>query len=77
MPLLRSRDGRPTTLVMRDGRVLTVVNIAWGLDEGEDYEHITTNISPQFDGASVDFFLTSEVENIVAPETGQSLWIAG
>ncbi|MFL6858067.1 MAG: hypothetical protein ACJ8EB_09195 [Allosphingosinicella sp.] len=77
VPILRSRDGRPTAVVMDDGRVLTVLNIAWGMDEGEDYEHLTTNISPRLEGASIDFFLTSEVGSLAAPETGQLLWHAG
>ena len=59
---------------MADGQVLTVFNIAWGMDEGADYEHLTTNISPEVEGASVDFFLTSEVRNVTAPETGQLVW---
>ena len=77
VPILRERDGRPTTVSMGDGRELTVFNIAWGIDEGEDYEHLTTNISPDVEGASIDFFLTSEVRSVTAPESGQPLWDRG
>lgn len=59
---------------MADGRVLTVFNIAWGLDDGEDYEHLTTNISPGVEDASVDFFLTSEVRSVRAGESSELLW---
>lgn len=44
--LLRDRDGMPTTVTLRDGRELTVWNIAWGYDIDDDYAHITTNCSP-------------------------------
>lgn len=47
------------------------------MDEGEDYEHLTTNISPEVEGASIDFFLTSEVRSETAPETGQPVWTRG
>jgi hypothetical protein len=43
---LRARDGQATTVVLKDGRSLEVLNIAWGYDEGEPFAHVTTNISP-------------------------------
>lgn len=74
VPILRKRDGRATSVTLTEGSVLTVFNIAWGSDEGEDYEHLTTNISPSIQGSSTDFFLTSDVWSVVAPEAGQLLW---
>jgi hypothetical protein len=44
------------------------------MDEGEDYEHLTTNISPKVEGANTDFFVTSEVRSVTVPETGQLVW---
>lgn len=70
--LLQRRDGHRTILVLRGGRRLSVINIAWGYDIGDEYAHVTSNTSPGIDGESVDFFSTSEVE-IVLDEAGQEL----
>jgi hypothetical protein len=61
---LTARDGLPTLLTLKDGRQRTRHNIAWGYDIGDGFAHVTTNISPEVDGATVDFFYTSEVESI-------------
>jgi hypothetical protein len=74
IPLLRNRDGQLTIVTMSDGRVFKVFNVAWGKDEGEDYEHVTTNISPSIESQTVDLFLTSEVAGISVPESGELLW---
>lgn len=58
--------------MLRDGRRLSVINVAWGYDIGDEYAHVTSNISPGIDGESVDFFFTSDVE-IVLDEAGQEL----
>ena len=55
-------------------RSLEVFNIAWGEDMGDDYEHLTTNISPDIDGTTVDLFFTDEVARIVDPASGALLW---
>ena len=52
-------------VILKGGRNLDVYNIAWGKDFDEVGFHITTNISPDVDGASVDFFSTQEVLKIV------------
>ncbi len=57
-------------------RVLDVFNIAWGGDIGDEYEHITSNISPNVEGASVDLFFTDEIARIVDPVSGAVLWEA-
>ena len=59
--LLTTRDGQPTFVKLRDGRRLSVINIAWGYDMGDEYAHVTTNVSPSVDGEAVDFFFTNEV----------------
>lgn len=51
-------------------------NIAWGQDIGDDYEHITANISPLLEIATVAFFFTDNVATITDPESGTVLWQA-
>lgn len=72
--LLQTRDGRATTIELLADRVATVFNIAWGDDLDDNYEHISTNISPEVDGASFDFFFTDEVARVVDPATHAVLW---
>jgi hypothetical protein len=71
--LLQERDGVETLVVLRDGQRLTVVNIAWGYDAGDEFSHVTTNISPSEEGRSFDLFFTSEVASILDPSTGATL----
>ncbi|GHF00499.1 hypothetical protein GCM10017786_36690 [Amycolatopsis deserti] len=70
--LLRQRDGVLTHVVLRDGKRLDVWNIAWGYDLGDEYAHVTTNISPDID-RQIDFFWTVDITAIVDPATGESL----
>jgi hypothetical protein len=71
--LLQERDGLPSTVVLGDGRELTVFNIAWGYDFGDEFAHVTTNISPEVDGSTVDVFHTSAVAAIRDPASGATL----
>ena len=71
--LLNARDGKPTLVALEDGSEVTVWDIAWGRDDGEDWEHVTTNSSPGGEGRAIDFFLTSEVVSIRDAETGEAL----
>lgn len=71
---LRSRDGIPTQVRLRDGRQLAVINIAWGYDDGELAAHVSTNISPSVAGYAVDFFVTSDVVEVVDPGAGTTLY---
>lgn len=59
--LLVRRDGDRTAIVLRSGLRLSVLNIAWGYDEGDTHAHVTTNISPNKDGESIDLFVTDQV----------------
>ena len=61
-------------MLLSGERMLNVVNIAWGGDLGDDFEHLTTNISPTVNGTTVDFFFTDEVASITDPETGAIIW---
>ncbi|MCB5170125.1 hypothetical protein LG634_35655 [Streptomyces bambusae] len=73
LQLLQDRDGLPSEVLLRDGVALTVFNIAWGYDIGDEYAHVTTNISPAVEGTTVDFFLTKSVAAILDPASGAVL----
>lgn len=62
--MLRERDGERTTVVMADGTRRIVFNIACGYDMGDQFAHVTTNISPRVDGAATDFFFTHDVREV-------------
>ena len=49
--LLVQRDGKATLVTLKNGLGLTVHNIAWGYEIGDEYAHVTTNIDPEVDGA--------------------------
>lgn len=74
VPALRARNGQLTDVLLSGERTVSVHNIAWGQDLGDDFEHVTTNISPAMSGATVDMFFTDEIEKIVAPDTGATIW---
>jgi len=76
VPLLEARDGQKTRVDLSGQRNFEVFNIAWGEDIGDDYEHITSNISPEVDGARVDLFFTDEVARVIDPTNGAILWKA-
>jgi len=57
--ILEKRCGLETHIKLDDGRKIIVWNIAWGKDIGDEYDHITTNISPEPDCEhTVDLFYT-------------------
>ena len=62
---LKRRYGIETEIVLKDGTKLIVWNIAWGYDLGDNFAHITTNISPNIENAEIDFFYTNEIEEII------------
>lgn len=74
VPLLQRRDGLETGVELSADRIVAVFNIAWGQDQGESYEHISTNVSPEIAGANFDFFFTEEVSRVVDPATQEMLW---
>jgi hypothetical protein len=71
--VLVSRDGIATAVTLKSGLRLTVHNIAWGYDIGDEHAHVTTNISPEVGGATIDFFLTSEIQSISDLASGAPL----
>jgi hypothetical protein len=72
--LLVDRHGAPSQVILQCGAELTVFNIAWGYDQGEVFAHVTTNISPEVEGASKDFFFTHEVAQVIDPTDGRVLF---
>lgn len=72
--ILERRTGVETTVKMATGETCAVFNLAWGRDMGAAWEHVTTNISPDVEGASLDFFLTDDVVKLEDPRTGETLW---
>ena len=71
---LRERDGKWTTIELKSGGNCRAVNIAWGYDIGDEWAHVTTNISPDQEGASIDCFYTSDVLRLVDEESGSILF---
>ena len=63
-----SRDGIETKVELKNGRLVSIWNIAWGYDIGDAFAHITTNISPNIDNAQIDFFFTNEISRILTDE---------
>lgn len=74
--ILEKRCGTSSTVYLKDKQVLLVNDIAWGYDIGDDFAHITTNISPPQDGVEVDYFYVSEVEKIIDTESGKVIYEA-
>jgi hypothetical protein len=66
--LFRSRDGTRTDVTLKDGRIFAVFDIAWGYDFDDPYAHISTNVSPDVEGQSFDFFFTREIAVVTDPE---------
>jgi hypothetical protein len=58
---------------MRDGTAVEVWNVAWGYDLGNDFAHVTSNISPEQPGCPIDFFYTHQVQKVVDAESGREI----
>jgi hypothetical protein len=73
--ILQERCGQWSLVELRDGRRFRVFDIAWGRDIGDEFDHVTTNVSPGPSGEhTIDFFFTSEVGRIEEEETGRVLF---
>jgi hypothetical protein len=72
--VLQERDAVETVVVLRDGRRLHVHDIAWGYDMGDEWAHVTSNISPGVEGASIDFFFTSDVVLMLDAATDRAVY---
>ena len=72
--ILEKRCGQTTTVYLEDGKKLRVNDIAYGYDLGDEFAHITTNISPPKDGIEIDFFYVNEVIKIEDPEIDKIIY---
>lgn len=69
--LMIARDGRWTRVRLRTGEEFRVLNIAWGYDEGEEWAHVTTNVSPApNEETEINVFSTSDVVSATDEATG-------
>ena len=69
--LLQRRDGLLTTVRLKDGSNHVVKDIAWGYDCGDQYAHITTNVSPGGEGLPIDFFYSDAIASFVDTASGE------
>lgn len=72
--LFKENDGARLDVSLTDSRTSKVWNISWGYDIGDEYAHITTNISPDVQNASIYFFYTNEILRIRKFDGGQILY---
>jgi hypothetical protein len=73
--ILQERCGQWSVVHLFDGHCHRVFDIGWGRDMGDDYDHVTTNVSPGPSGEhTVDFFFTSDVARIEDAATGEILF---
>ena len=73
--ILQQRCGKWTLVELTENRRLHVFDVAWGRDQDDVCDHITTNISPgPKEQHSVDFFFTCDVLRIVDPASGSVLF---
>ena len=72
--ILENRCGQSTMVYLEDGQILNVNDIVYGYDLGEDFAHITTNISPPVDGIEIDFFYVNQVIKIEDSEVGKIIY---
>jgi hypothetical protein len=73
--ILQKHCGNWSLVELQSGQKLRVFDIAWGRDLGNEFDHITTNISPgPSDDHTIDFFFTSEVVRVEDEATGRVLF---
>lgn len=72
--LLVTRDGAPTLVSVLEGDTFTVFNIAWGYDLGDEYAHVTTNVSPFIPDVQIAVFSTDRVTDVCDASTGTVLY---
>jgi len=75
LDILIHRCGRWSRVNLSSDRVFMVYDIAWGVDDGTDVAHITSNISPgPGTEHTIDFFHATEIARIEDPDTGAVLF---
>lgn len=73
LQVLAAREGAATEVHLVDNSALIVHNIAIGYDARDEHAHVSTNVSPEVEGTTFDFFFTDAVVSLVNPETGSTL----
>jgi hypothetical protein len=71
---IKNQDGNHLSIQLKNGEIKSVWNIAWGYDIGDDYAHITTNISPTIKGTSIDIFCSYEIARIMKVENNSTIY---
>ena len=59
--IFKSRDGLETKVKLKNGSLISVLNIAWDYDIGDKFTHITIKVSPNVDRTTNDFSFTNEI----------------
>jgi len=72
--IFKATDQLEKVVYLDNNTILKVFNIAWGYDIGDDFAHITTNISPEISNSDIDFFYTNEIQKIEERTNGKILY---
>lgn len=72
--IFKTTDQIEKMVCLDNNSVLTVWNIAWGYDIGDEFAHITTNISPEIKNSNIDCFYTNEIQKIEDLTNGKILY---
>ncbi len=72
--IFKSTDQLEKAVYLDNNSILTVFNIAWGYDNGDEFAHITTNISPEIRNSEIDYFYTNEIQKIEDRTNGKTLY---
>lgn len=72
--IFKTTDQIEKVVYLDNNLVLTVWNIAWGYDHGDEFAHITTNISPEITNCDIDYFCTNEIHKIEDRANGKTLY---
>jgi hypothetical protein len=72
--IFKNHNGHELKVQLRNGEIKSVWNIAWGYDIGDEYAHITSNISPEVIGSTIDFFYSHEITRIIEVESNRTIF---
>jgi len=72
--IFKSTDQLEKAVYLDNNSILIVFNIAWGYDNGDEFAHITTNISPEIRNSEIDYFYTNEIQKIEDRTNGKTLY---
>lgn len=72
--IFKTTDQIEKVVYLDNNSNLTVWNIAWGYDIGDEFAHVTTNISPEIKNSDIDYFYTNEILKIEDRKNGKTLY---